>query len=277
MLHDPAERSTRWATPRTRSRSSTTGPRSGSSRPSSLLYTYGPGAIMDLPQFTIMPTGLDDWDRIWKRRERHSRDPRAAAAATSSACTCGRPGRRAAAVPVATEAEHLQQRGRRPRRPGAGVPAVAALHRLRLCWACCRSSAYTNTHPFRTDLARFSHRSCPGRGADPARRRATRAPRCRPRYLLACAMGHLDEFPYDLWVHRGRAVREGRGPDPEDDRPATSGKGASAMIRCESCGEQRPMNEAQGAGGRREAASECRGRHPHLDAFEPNGCGARPS
>ena len=41
----------------------------GSSRPSSLLYTYGPGAIMDLPQFTIMPTGLDDWDRIWNRRE----------------------------------------------------------------------------------------------------------------------------------------------------------------------------------------------------------------
>ena len=41
----------------------------GSSRPSSLLYTYGPGAIMDLPQFTIMPTGLDDWDRIWPRRE----------------------------------------------------------------------------------------------------------------------------------------------------------------------------------------------------------------
>ena len=41
----------------------------GSSRPSTLLYTYGPGAIMDLPQFTIMPTGLDDWDRIWNRRE----------------------------------------------------------------------------------------------------------------------------------------------------------------------------------------------------------------
>ena len=40
----------------------------GSARPSTLLYTYGPGAIMDLPHFTIMPTGLNDWDRIWKRR-----------------------------------------------------------------------------------------------------------------------------------------------------------------------------------------------------------------
>src|SRR5664279_4569508 len=41
----------------------------GSGRPSSLLYTYGPGAVMDLPQFTIMPAGLDDWDRIWARRD----------------------------------------------------------------------------------------------------------------------------------------------------------------------------------------------------------------
>src|SRR5664279_4939939 len=41
----------------------------GSARPSSLLYTYGPGAIMDLPGFAIMPAGLDDWEPIWKRRE----------------------------------------------------------------------------------------------------------------------------------------------------------------------------------------------------------------
>ena len=41
----------------------------GSARPSSLLYTYGPGAIMDLPSFSVMPAGLDDWEPIWKRRE----------------------------------------------------------------------------------------------------------------------------------------------------------------------------------------------------------------
>ncbi len=41
----------------------------GSARPSSLLYTYGPGSIIDLPHFTVMPTGLDEWDRIWDRRD----------------------------------------------------------------------------------------------------------------------------------------------------------------------------------------------------------------
>ena len=40
----------------------------GSARPTTLLYTYGPGAVIDLPHFTIMPAGLDDWERIWRRR-----------------------------------------------------------------------------------------------------------------------------------------------------------------------------------------------------------------
>src|SRR5258708_37275337 len=53
----------------------------------------------------------------------------------------------------------------------------------------------------------------------------------------------------------------------------TAGKGASATIRCDSCGQQRPMNEAQGQAGALKLP-KCRGRHPHLDAFEPNGGGA---
>ena len=53
----------------------------GSGRPSTLLYTYGPGAIMDLPQFTIMPDrarrlGPD----LAPPRRRSAADPRAPAA-----------------------------------------------------------------------------------------------------------------------------------------------------------------------------------------------------
>jgi hypothetical protein len=56
--------------------------------------------------------------------------------------------------------------------------------------------AYTNTHPFRPDLACFEHAKCTGRTGGrtrkPTRRTATPA-----RYLLACVDGHLDEFPYE--------------------------------------------------------------------------------
>ena len=129
---------------------------------------------------------------------------------------------------------------------------------------------YVNTHPYRTDLARFEHAKCPGRGGS-GRAARTAVP---ARYLLACVGGHLDEFPYERWMHHGGTCpaagvvfRRLRMID------RTVGKGASAMIRCDSCRQQRPMNEAQGQAGAAKLPP-CRGRHPHLDAFEPGGCGA---
>src|SRR5580704_3653373 len=130
---------------------------------------------------------------------------------------------------------------------------------------------YTNTHPFRTDLACFEHTKCTGRPRFP--HKAARRSAVPARYLLACARGHLDEFPYDLWVHHGKTCPKAEFPVLRMiDR--TAGKGASAMIRCESCDQQRPMNEAQGQAGAAKLPT-CRGRHPHLDAFESEGCGSQ--
>ena len=36
--------------------------RVGEIRPSQLMYTYGVGAIIDLPKFSVIVTGLEDWD-----------------------------------------------------------------------------------------------------------------------------------------------------------------------------------------------------------------------
>ena len=240
----------------------------GSSRPSSLLYTYGPGAIMDLPQFTIMPTGLDDWDRIWNRRE--GEPPRIHAPRL----------REVVRTHMRSPFVQLRPHPWQPKRNAfsnegvdLGVPARVFPQWLR-CTGCdmlglVSQFSYINTHPYRTDQARFEHAKCPGRGgAGKAARPAVPA-----RYLLACAMGHLDEFPYELWVHRGRDCEKAEIPFLKMiDR--TAGKGASAMIRCESCKLQRPMNEAQGQAGAAKLP-KCRGRHPHLDAFEPGGCGAQ--
>ena len=62
MLHDPAE----TLDPLTDAEDTVARNRAkvGSARPSSLLYTYGPGAIMDLPGLSVMPAGLDDWEPI---------------------------------------------------------------------------------------------------------------------------------------------------------------------------------------------------------------------
>jgi hypothetical protein len=240
----------------------------GSGRPSSLIYTYGPGAIMDLPQFTIMPSGLDDWDRIWARRDgipmiRAPRLREVVRMLLRSPDVQLRPCPwQPKKISLSTEGNDL------------GVPARVFPQWLR-CTGCdllgtVAQFDYRNTHPYRTDQACFEHMRCTGRSGD-SKRVAVRRTAVPARYLLACVDGHLDEFPYDLWVHRGGHCAEAEFPVLKMvDR--TAGKGASATIVCVSCGQRRPMNEAQGEVGRTKLP-RCRGRHPHLDAFEPNGCG----
>ena len=241
----------------------------GSARPSSLLYTYGPGAIMDLPQFTVMPAGLADWDRVWDRWNGpppvlHAPRLRAAARRLMHARDVElRP------FPWRPRASFSSTEGN-----DLGIPARVFPQWMR-CTGCSAlwplsRFRYTNTHPFRTDEACFEHVGCPGRRserADRAVRPSTvrRSSAVVARYLLACTDGHLDEFPYELWVHRGRPCPVAEIPSLRmEDRVA--GKGAAATIHCDSCEARRPMNEAQGEAGRAKLP-RCRGRHPHLDAF----------
>lgn len=238
----------------------------GSSRPSALLYTYGPGAIMDLPQFTIMPAGLDDWERIWSRRD-------------------GVPTIHAPRLldvirmRLGPQVNELRPFPSQPKTPSLsregddlGVPARVFPQWLR-CSGCdmlgpLSKFDFQNTHPYRPDLARFEHVSCPGRGG---RGKAKRSPAVAARYLLVCTAGHVDEFPYDLWVHHGQKCEKAELPVLKMvDR--TGGKGSSATIMCSSCGLRRGMSEAQGEAGRKKLPA-CRGRHPHLGAFESGGCG----
>lgn len=235
----------------------------GAGRPSSLLYTYGPGAIMDLPQFTIMPAGLDDWDRIWRRRngipQIHA--PRLRDVVRMMLRS---PDLQLRPHPWQPKKSNFSNEGN-----DLGVPARVFPQWLR-CTGCdmlgmVSQFDYRNTHPFRTDLACFEHTKCTGRTGDKARKAARRTA-VPARYLLACVDGHLDEFPYELWVHHGKQCSQAQFPALKMiDRMA--GKGASAVIHCESCTQRRPMNEAQGEAGKAKLP-RCRGRHPHLDAFE---------
>ena len=240
----------------------------GSSRPSELLYTYGPGAIMDLPQFTIMPTGLDDWDRIWRRRGGDPPQIHAPRLREVVRRYLHSPNAQLRPYPWQPKRLSFSTEGN-----DLGVPARVFPQWLR-CTGCdmlgkVSQFDYANTHPYRTDLAEFAHARCTGRRG--FTHRAARRTAVPARYLLVCPAGHLDEFPYEQWVHHGKRCPDAEFPALEMiDR--TAGKGASAMIRCASCQQQRPMNEAQGdaAPGK---LPRCRGRHPHLDAFDPRSCG----
>lgn len=237
----------------------------GSARPSSLLYTYGPGSTMDLPSFTIMPAGLDDWERIWARR---GSVPTVHAPRLLDAVKVhlGPQVSELRPFPWAPKPSSYSEEG-----DDLGVPARVFPQWLR-CTNCDRLApltgfAYRNTNPYRPDQARFEHEKCPGRKGRVSKKPMPAVP---ARYLLACQDGHLDEFPYDWWVHRGSRCTAADVPTlAMQDR--TVGKGASATIECKACGLKRPMNEAQGEAGMAKLP-RCRGRHPHLGLFDKGGC-----
>ena len=134
----------------------------GSGRPSSLLYTYGPGSIMDLPHFTVMPSGLDAWDRIWKRRDGVPRihAPRLLQAVRLQ---LGAQVDEIRPFPHQPDVSAFSDEGR-----DLGVPAIVFPQWLR-CTGCnllapLSRFEYRNTHPYRPDEARFEHVGCPGFG-----------------------------------------------------------------------------------------------------------------
>ncbi len=246
----------------------------GSARPSSLLYTYGPGAIMDLPGFSVMAAGLDDWEPIWKRREVIPMivEPRLL---------------RVVRMHLGDQVDALRPFPWQPKRAAfskegvdLGVPARIFPQWFR-CTGCdylgpLPRFSYTNVHPFRPDLAQFTHRNCPGRGWKVGGPKAKReSPAVAAQHLLTCTNGHLDEFPYTLWVHRGGTCPSVESPDLKM-RDANVGKSIGSRIICVSCGANRGMVEAQGAIGREKLPQKCRGRHPHLNAYDAN-CDARPA
>ena len=240
----------------------------GSGRPSTLLYTYGPGAVMDLPQFAVMPAGLDDWDRIWARRDGETPRVHAPRLLDLARVMLGRQVDELRPYPWQPQASSRSAEGR-----DLGVPARVFPQWLR-CTGCdllapLTRFGYHNTHPYRPDEAGFDHVDCPGRRGDDGNRKRRARPAVPARYLLACADGHLDEFPYDGWVHRGQRCATSEVPALQMSDSATGR--STATIRCGSCGLRRSMNEALGEAGRAKLP-RCRGRWPHLDMYD-EGCG----
>lgn len=241
----------------------------GSLRPSAMLYTGGIGATVDLPHLSVMPHGIDAWERIYARRPGSPEvvlEPRLLEVVRSH---------------VGSQVEQLRkppwapdELGRADTAVDLGIPGRVFPQWLR-CTGCNLLASvadglftYENTNRYRPDRAQFFHKQCTGWAE--GGKRGSRKPKSQPalpaRYLIACPNGHLDEFPYKAWVHRGQPCRE---PNPRlRMREWKSNIGPDVQIICQVCDLQRGMREATGP----KAESKlplCRGRHPHLDAFYP--------
>ncbi|MEU9498477.1 DUF1998 domain-containing protein [Streptomyces sp. NPDC048196] len=244
--------------------------RVGSVRPSHLMYTGGVGALVDLPNFAVLVRGIDDWQYDafeWA----DLKEPRLLRAVNG---LIGDP--YGAQVTQLRPAPWMDGTDNDPNGPASrvGVPVLPFPQWLR-CTACnalggldSKIFKFENAKPRRPDQARFFHDNCT------AKRKGKRPLAVAARFVLVCQAGHLDDFPYASFVHRGGNCAEASHPRLEM-LDHGGNQAANVKVRCVNCGSERNIRDAMGQRGEI-TLPQCRGRHPHLATFDPAGCQQRP-
>jgi hypothetical protein len=234
-------------------------PRVGGVRPSQLLYSFGVGAMVDLPNMSGIIAGLDDWDDTNQIEISEDRLVRAIVSDPS----LGLPDVRSLRTAPFLE----ETRSPFDEWAWTGVP-ILPFPRWMRCQACntlttIDSGLLELVLAFRTDRARYVHKNC-GKGRPP-----TAVP---ARFVVACPDGHIDEFPWTEFVHSntGGVCPSGNARMRAMDS-GTGSRSTDLIVECTQCSQKRRMTNAFN-----ENASsilpQCRGRHAHLRMFDEGGC-----
>lgn len=225
----------------------------GELRPSQILHTFGIGAVVDLPEISVMVMGLDEWPTIPGQEIGEDRLLRAVQYELGQQVR--------ALQPPPLPNEELAN-------PAIGVP-VAPFPRWMVCPYCRMLSPIDDgiftlkTMYMRPDRTRYVHEGCRKKGAPP-----TVLP---VRFMVACEQGHLDEFPWHYFVHRGASCTNPKGGVLRLREYGVSGEASDIFVECDGCSARRNLSEAFGQEGKRHMPA-CRGRHPHLREFAATPC-----
>ncbi|MYB11108.1 MAG: DUF1998 domain-containing protein [Acidimicrobiia bacterium] len=214
----------------------------GKLRPTQIVNQHGPGAIVDLPALSVVVAGLDRWHPTG-----HDRVSEPRLEAFVGATDLFRPPAPAPDV-------------------YGGVPAQVFPEWLVCPRKDCRALAHKDTFHWHEPSGEFHCQRGADRHGSNARAQAFPA-----RFMTACPRGHLDDFPWDSWVHSGGSGLCG-GPLQLKDE-GRSGSANDLVVSCEWCRASRRMDGVFEPG----ALTACRGRRPWLGLsnFEA-GCNETP-
>lgn len=229
----------------------------GDIRASQLLYTFGVGSLINLPQLSVLVMGLDDWDTSTCREITEERLLAVARRRLGGQVT------RFYHPPVAVGADGDDA----PAGTAIGVP-VSPFPRWARCPRCDllapldQAVFQRKVDPFRPERTRYVHANC---------QKANEPPVMPVRFMLACRNGHLEDFPWAEYVHKGKTpctpsilrLREF----------GVSGDLSDVVVECETCDPKssRSFVEVVGPAAERNIP-ECRSSHPHLRSLPGNPC-----
>ncbi|MEX6634029.1 DrmB family protein [Hyphococcus lacteus] len=235
----------------------------GEVRPSQLLWTYGPGALVDLPNLSVVTMGTDRWEKDRCQPIEESRLLAAVRTVLGDQVASLRmpPFQTSEMVDPFSAEAHI------------GVP-VEPFPRWLRCVKCGLLSEYDlglfdlKEHKYRPERSRFVHKGCKGSKGDQPAKDADAVP---ARFLLACREGHLDDFPWHYFVHSGPSSCKGSLRFFES---GASLQTENLWVKCDQCSVSRSLAHAFGRAGQ-DNLPGCRGRHPHLSRFD-EGCTEQP-
>lgn len=236
----------------------------GEIRPSQLLWSYGPGALIDLPSMSVITMGVDHWDGEKCVSIQEVR-------LLASVRRVLGPQVHSLRLPPIAEEDKAS-----PYSPEAqiGVP-VQPFPRWLRCVECGLLSPYDSglfklrENSYRPEATCFVHTSCLGRTKTQKLRNSVAVP---ARFLIACRAGHLDDFAWHWYVHDGESKCKGtlkffeRGASLQSE---------NLWVKCGGCDKAKSMAQAFWQTGRDQLPA-CRGRHPHLNKFDKKECKEQP-
>ena len=230
--------------------------RVGSARPNQLLFTYGVGAQIDLPNISVVVAGLEAWDAPFSSPINEAR------LLANVQAALGPQVERLAAFPwLAGNGSPFEDSAR------VGVPVLPFPRWLR-CTACDLLAALDDG-PFqfrpdvwRPDRSSFVHEHC---------QRRKKPPHAVPaRLVIACDQGHLDDFP---WIEFAHDFRPCTAPKLFLTDVGSGTRSTDLQIECKECGQKKRVGSvfADDSDPRRFALA-CRGREIHLRRFAADVC-----
>ena len=229
----------------------------GEVRPSQALNTFGVGSLIDLPNLSVLVMGLDDWPVARSEEIGEER------LLLSVQRVLGGQVTKLLTPPRGPESFGLKTNFFDESRT-IGVP-VAPFPRWLVCSGCRMLAPISSglfeakVEPYRPDKTRYVHNCTTNR----------RSPVAVPaRFVVACAKGHMDDFPWLGFVHRDKAGCNG---PLELYEVGASGEASDVEVHCRACNARRRMAEAFGRDNEINMPP-CRGRRPHLRDHDPLAC-----
>jgi hypothetical protein len=220
------------------------------------MFSFGVGALLDLPNMSVMVMGLDDWQA---HSAKEVSEPRLVAALQRRV---GEYVERLLLTP-GSDPENREQSSGLPH----GVP-VSSFPRWLRCTACNTIATIDSGlfkfkgDPFRAERSRYVHEGC-------SKNRGRTPPTAAPiRFLLACREGHISDFPWYDFVHRGSTSCKGsRLVLTEFD---VSGDIANIRVTCQTCRASHVLGEVTAPNS--PLTLRCNGHLPHLRSKQDKPC-----